>query len=130
MKAEALYFTGVALFFAVTSAIYIGWSGGEPAGGAALLVSFLMSSLIAFFLWAQYRKRGSRPEDRRDGKIVERAGRLDFFPPHSIWPVVSALGFTLLALGVVYGLWLFLIGFSVVSYGVFRFVFQYPTRGE
>lgn len=130
MKVEAIYFTGVALFFAVTSAIYIPWSGAEPAGSAALVVSFLMSSLVAFFLWTQYYRRGTRPEDRHEGKIAERAGPLDFFPPHSIWPVVSALGFTLLALGVVFGLWLFLIGFAVVSYGVFRFVFQYATRGE
>jgi cytochrome c oxidase subunit IV len=104
------------------------WLSGDPAGSTALIVSFLMSALVAFFLWTQYRRRGRRPEDRRDGEVKERAGPLDFFPPHSVWPVVAALGYTLLALGVVFGLWLFLIGIGVAAYGIFGFVFQYIRR--
>ncbi|WP_340384049.1 cytochrome c oxidase subunit 4 [Streptomyces sp. SS7] len=57
-------------------------------------------------------------------------GPLDFFPPHSGWPVVTALGFALAATGVVYGLWLFLIGFGILARGVLGMVFQYVHRGD
>lgn len=45
--------------------------------------------------------------------------------PHSIWPSLTAAGAALLALGVVFGLWLFLIGMGVALAGVFGMVFQY-----
>ncbi|WP_431784248.1 aa3-type cytochrome oxidase subunit IV [Streptomyces chumphonensis] len=124
MRAEALYFTGVAGFFAVVAPVYLRY-GDDPAGGAVLVVCSLMAGLVAFFLWTQYRRRGRRPEDRREGEIVERAGPLDFFPPRSHAPVVTAAGTALLGLGVVFGLWLFLIGFAVLTGGVFAFVLQY-----
>jgi Cytochrome c oxidase subunit IV len=128
VKVETYLFAGVALFFAVVASGY-GWFSGEPAGTAALVVAFLMASLVAFFLAVQRRRRGTRPEDRRDGEVAERAGPLDFFPPRSPWPVVTALGFTLGALGVVFGLWLFLIGIGVLGMGAAGFVFQYVGRG-
>jgi hypothetical protein len=129
MKVEAFYFSLVAFFFAVTASVYA-WFSREPAGSAALIVSFLMSALISFFFWTQHHRRGPRPEDRRDGEIRERSGPLDFFSPHSVWPVVAAAGFAILALGVVFGLWLFIIGFGIVGYGVFGFVFQYARKPD
>ncbi|MBH1937730.1 cytochrome c oxidase subunit 4 [Streptomyces sp. AV19] len=124
MKPEAYLFAGVAAFFLVTDAVYI-WLAREPAGAAALAVSFAMSSVIAFFCAVNHRRKGGRPEDRPDGEIAERAGRLDFFPPHSTHPAVTAVGMTLMSLGVVFGLWLFLIGLGVTGGGIFGMVFQY-----
>ncbi|MGD9484318.1 cytochrome c oxidase subunit 4 [Streptomyces sp. TRM70308] len=124
MRAEALYFTGVAVFFGVVSVPYLMY-GDDPAGGAIVVVACLMAALVAFFLWTQFRKRGRRPEDRREGEIVERAGPLDFFPPHSTAPVLTAAGFALVAAGFVFGLWLGLIGLAVLAGGVLAFVFQY-----
>ncbi|GAA0673110.1 cytochrome c oxidase subunit 4 [Kitasatospora atroaurantiaca] len=127
MKDEAYLFTGVAVFFAVTASIY-GVFSNEPAGTTALTVSFLMSTLIALFLWVHYERYGRRLQDRTDVPIMEGAGPLDFFPPHSLYPVVTAVGLTLMALGVVYGLWLFLIGAGVLLPGVVGFVFEYGQR--
>lgn len=129
MRVESYLFGGVALFFAVEAAGY-GWFSREPAGTAALIVSCLMSSLVAFFLAVQRRRRGGRPEDTKEGEIADRAGPVDFFPPRSPWPPVAAAGFALAALGVVFGLWLFLIGFGVLGMGAAGFVFQYVGRGE
>ena len=129
MKSEAYLFAGVALFFLLTDAAYI-WFAREPAGIAALTVSFLMSALIAFFCAANYRRKGLRPEDRRGSEIRERSGGVDFFPPHSTYPVVTAVGMALLSLGVVYGLWLFIIGFGIVIAGVFGMTFQFAGRGD
>lgn len=124
MKTEGILFAGVAGFFLVTDVLYAVWSK-DPAGTAALTVSFLMALLVTFFFATNYRRKGLRPEDRGDGKIHERSGPVDFFPPHSAWPVLTAAGSALAALGVVFGLWLFLIGLGVLLMGVFGLVFQY-----
>ncbi|GHH84090.1 cytochrome c oxidase polypeptide 4 [Streptomyces sulfonofaciens] len=127
MKAEAYLFTVVAGFFLVTGAVYAGWSR-EPAGTAALIVSFLMASLIAFFFARTYQRLGSRPEDSKTSEVAERAGPLDFFPPQSPYPVLTAIGAGLAALGVVHGLWLLLIGVGVLLAGVLGLVFEYVRR--
>ncbi|MHA5053247.1 aa3-type cytochrome oxidase subunit IV [Streptomyces sp. SD15] len=128
MKVEALLFGGVAAFFAGATALYHLWSG-EPAGTAALSVAFAMAALIAFFCAMQYRRKGRRPQDRTDAEVADGAGPLEFFPAQSPWPVITAAGFTVMCTGVVYGLWLFLIGFGVLACGVLGMTFQYADRG-
>ncbi|MEW1639604.1 cytochrome c oxidase subunit 4 [Streptomyces sp. NPDC093801] len=123
MKGEAWLFTGTALFFGATTAVYR-WLSDDPAGSSALCVSFVMSGLVAAFLWRQYRRGGERPEDRGDAEVPEAAGRRIFFPDRSYFPVLTAAGAALSALGVVQGLWLFLIGFGVLVPGVLGFAFQ------
>ena len=127
MRQEALLFSGVAAFFAVVSACYIPFSR-DTAGSAALLVSFLMSALISLFLWVQYLRHGARAQDRPDAEVHEGAGPLAFFSPRSYYPVVAALGTAVAGLGVIYGMWLFLIGIGVVAPGVAGFVFQHNDR--
>ena len=127
MKHESYLFAGVSLFFLVTATAY-GWFSREPAGTVALLVSCLMAAVISFFSMVNNRRKGLRPEDRPDAEIRERVGTVDFFPPHSPYPVVTALGVTILAVGVVYAAWLALIGLGVLGGGVFGLVFQYVER--
>ncbi|WP_037577150.1 aa3-type cytochrome oxidase subunit IV [Phaeacidiphilus oryzae] len=125
MRTEARLFAVVAIFFAVAGGIYDAFAK-EPAGKAALALCFLMSALISFFFYMQHRRLGGgRAQDRPDAEVTETAGPLEFFPPHSVYPVLAAAGFALLCLGVVLGLWLFLIGLGVVVAGVLGFVFQY-----
>ncbi|SFF59222.1 Cytochrome c oxidase subunit IV [Actinacidiphila alni] len=130
MRTESYLFGGVAMFFLITGVGYGLWSGPEPAGTAALAVAFVMSALVSFFFDQTYRRRGSRPEDRKDAEVIERAGPLDFFPARSAYPPVVGAGAALAALGIVFGLWLFLIGFGVLGAGVGGMVFQYARRGE
>lgn len=123
MKGEAWLFTHTALFFGATTLVY-GWFSREPAGSAALCVSFLMTSLVAAYLWRQYGRGGARPEDRTDAEVQEAGGRRAFFPARSYFPVLAAAGSALIGLGVVQGLWLCLIGFGVLLPGVLGFAFQ------
>jgi len=127
VRTEASLFTGVAAFFGVTAVGY-GWFSEEPAGTAVLALAFLMAALVAFFLHVQYRRRGRRAQDRRDAQVAETAGPLEFFPPGSPWPITTAAGSVIVALGVVYGLWLVLLGLGVLAQGVLGMVFQYAGR--
>ncbi|MEU7019078.1 cytochrome c oxidase subunit 4 [Streptomyces sp. NPDC046203] len=129
MRTEALVFAGTACFFLAVDVLYAVWSR-EPAGTAALTIAFLMASLISFFFARTHRAIGLRPEDRPDGEVQERAGRLAPFSPGSGWPVLTALGAMILALGLVFGLWLALLGLGVFASGVGGLVFQYATEGD
>ncbi|MER6214848.1 MULTISPECIES: aa3-type cytochrome oxidase subunit IV [unclassified Streptomyces] len=129
MKGEAWLFTGTALFFAATTVVY-GWFSADPAGTSALCVSFVMSALVAAFLWRQHVRGGERPEDRGDAEVLEVSGREIFFPDRSYFPAVTALGAALTAVGVVQGLWLCLIGFGVLAPGILGFAFQHLEHPE
>lgn len=127
MKAEAYLFGGVAGFFFVVDVIYA-LASLEPAGVAALTVSCLMAAVVSFFCAMNHRRKGARPEDDRQGEVMHRAGRLDFFPPRSGYPSLTALGAAVAGLGIVFGLWLFVIGFGVLVAGVYGMVFEFNDR--
>ncbi|WP_225097605.1 cytochrome c oxidase subunit 4 [Streptomyces sp. CoH27] len=127
MKTEAMLFGGVALFFGGSAALYGVWSGDET-GTVALVVACGMAALVAFFCLIQYRRRGTRAQDRTAAEVADGAGPVAFFPDESMFPIVTALGCAVTATGVVYGLWLFLIGLGVLARGVFGMAFQYAQR--
>ncbi|HEY9440911.1 MAG TPA: cytochrome c oxidase subunit 4 [Streptomyces sp.] len=127
MRGEAWLFTGVALFFVATGAVYAAFAP-DPAGIAALAVSALMSALIAAFLWRQSHRTGRRLEDRKNVRVKEAGGKREYFPARSYFPVITAAGTALMGLGVVRGLWLFLIGVGVLFPGVYGFAFQKSDR--
>ena len=129
MKTEAYLFGGVAAFLFVTGAFYAWWAQ-EPVGIAALSVSFVMSALICFFFTRTYQRRGARPEDDKDADIAVGGGPVGFFAEESPYPAGTAFGAALTALGIVFGLWFFLIGFGVLCAGVAGMIFQYARHGD
>jgi hypothetical protein len=129
MKTEAVLFAGVAMFFAVTAGSY-GWFAADPAGTAVLIVAFVMASLVSFFLAVQHRRRGRRPQDRRDAEVAPSTGPVEFLPPDSPWPIIVAAGFITVALGIVFGLWLLLIGLGVLTLGVLGMVLEHAGRQD
>ncbi|MFI6012573.1 cytochrome c oxidase subunit 4 [Streptomyces sp. NPDC051243] len=129
MKTEAVLFAGVAAFFAATAGIY-GWFSAEPAGTAVLIVACVMASLVSFFLAVQYRRRGRRPQDRKDAEVAPSVGPVEFLPPDSPWPIIVATGFVIAALGVVFGLWLLLIGLGMLALGVLGMVLEHVGRQD
>ncbi|MDH6121604.1 cytochrome c oxidase subunit 4 [Kitasatospora sp. GAS204B] len=128
MRFEAYLFAGIALFFGVIGGIY-DWLAHEPAGKGTLAFAFLMSALIAVFFFVQSVRHGPRAQDRREVEVAETSGPLDFFPPQSWYPPLLAAGAGVSALGLVFGVWLLLIGAGITAAGVGGFVFQYVNRG-
>ncbi|WP_030231010.1 cytochrome c oxidase subunit 4 [Streptomyces sp. NRRL S-350] len=130
MKAEGWLFGVMAVFFAVTGLVYGLWAQ-EPAGKAILTVAFLMSGLIALFWFVQHQRRGGgRPQDRKDAEIAEGLGPVGFFPARSGYPVLTAAGLTVFALGLVFARWLIVTGALVLAFAVSGFIFQYRDHGD
>jgi hypothetical protein len=128
MKAETWVFALCSIFFVLVAPAY--WLiTGDPTGTTALVMTFLLTTLISFYLGAHARKMAPRPEDRKDGEIAEGAGELGFFPPYSWWPLWCAMCLASMALGVAVGWWLFIIGGVLGAIALSGLIFEF-YRGE
>jgi hypothetical protein len=114
MKFEWKVTLGASLFLLIVFIIYF-LTSYEWGGSMMLLfggIAYMM--LFSFLLLQWHRRKGiPRPEDREDGTYEQGAGEVAFFPSASIWPVSMGIGFVFMAVGLVYGMWYFLIGFFV-----------------
>ena len=123
MKAETRVAGLGVVFLAVIAAIY--WfTSYEDAGTTLLTVCALAYLLLTSYLFVQGRRLGRpRPEDREDATIADASGIIGYFPAASVWPVGLALGVIVIALGLVFGPWFFVVGFiltvgAIVGYAV------------
>ncbi|MGH3499777.1 MAG: cytochrome c oxidase subunit 4 [Nocardioidaceae bacterium] len=124
MRAEAYMVVGVAVFFLVTTPVY--WfMSYDPTGTAALIMTFLLLTLLGFYLVVVARQIPERPEDNNHGEIVEGAGEVGFFSPYSWWPFFAGLALTTVVLGIIIGWWLFIIGAGLMALTVCGWVFEY-----
>ena len=129
MKPERMIFWFIAVFFGVVTPIY--WlMAKEIAGTFVLGFAGLLGALIAGYLTITARSFDARPEDRRDAEVYEAAGEVGFFPPHSMWPAVCALVFTMVFLGP--GLeqaWITILALGIAIWAVSGWVLEY-YRGD
>ncbi len=124
MKVEGLLFAFLALFFLACSVIY--WLlSKDPTGFTLLLLTGGMTFIVGYYVLFTARRMDARPEDREDAEIAEGAGEVGFFSPHSWWPIILAGTFTITTLGLVFGPFLFLIGFVSVVIAAAGLVFEY-----
>ena len=118
MKIESRLFAFLLIFFAVVSPIYAfvtWWLDGrvEVIGTTVLTLTLLMAGMISWYLHISGKHLDLRPEDNKDGEIIDGAGALGFFPPSSIWPFWSALVAAVILLGPVFGWWITIMGAGV-----------------
>ncbi len=113
MKTEGSIFAGLGVFFVVITTIY--WfTSYEDAGSTLLLTTVGLGAIPgAWLIWIS-RRHPPRLEDRYDASIEEGAGRIGSFPESSVWPLGFAGGLSLVALGLVFGIWLALPGLLVM----------------
>jgi hypothetical protein len=127
VKAERLIFVMITAFFVAVAPTY--WfMTGEIIGTVALLLTLAFFGMLSLFFTIQSRKIDPRPEDRKDGEIIEGAGEVGFFPSKSIWPFWTALTVTVMALGPVFGWWLTLLGVGLGIWSVTGWTYQYYKR--
>ena len=126
MKAEGILFAILAVFLGGSTIVYW-YLSHEPAGTTALALSAGLGTLIAYYSLFLARRMGPRPSDRGDADIAEGAGEMGFFSPHSWWPLAAGLGSAMLALGIVFGWWLFIIGVVVQLGATLGILFQYES---
>jgi len=125
MRAEAWIFAICTVFFLLVAPAY--WFiSYDPTGTSALVMTFLLTLLVTFYLGFHATRMDPRPEDRQDGEIVDGAGELGFFPPHSWWPLWAAATLGLSVFGIAMGAWwLFLIGAGLGVLALCGWIYEY-----
>ncbi len=124
MKAERWIFAAITVFFLVVAPIY--WfASHEVIGTVVFLLALAFCGMLTVFFTIQSRKIDPRPEDRKDGEIIEGAGEVGFFPSSSIWPFWCALVVMIMALGPVFGWWITILGVALGIWAVSGWTYQY-----
>ncbi|MCK0173398.1 MULTISPECIES: cytochrome c oxidase subunit 4 [Mycobacteriaceae] len=137
MHIEARLFEFLTAFFALTAVVYavltamFSPGGVEWAGTTALVLTTGLTLITGTFFRFVARRLDTRPEDYEDAEISDGAGELGFFPPHSWWPILIALSFSIAAVGTALWLpWLIAAGVVFVLASAGGLVFEYHWGPE
>lgn len=128
MKIEAFLFALGFVFYSVVAAIYWYLSRDE-IGTTALALTGALAFLVAFYVWYTSKRVYPRPEDRLDAEIDEADPEYGFFSPHSWWPLVVAFAASVVVLGLIFAVWLIVLGVFLLLIGLVGWLFEY-YRGE
>jgi hypothetical protein len=109
MRVNGYMFALIGLFCVVTDVIYWVYSK-DPTGTACLGISAGLGFMIAGYLLFTDRRIGATPQDRPNAEISDGAGEIGNFTPYSWWPIAIAFSVMLLCLGMIFAMWLALIG--------------------
>jgi len=128
VKVESSFLIGIGTFFGLIAISY--WFTSYEDGGTMMLVGVTALGFVPgayyyfwhrrfhghkYFFWGRTdRVVGTRPEDRSDATIEEGAGVISSFPGSSVWPFILGSGAFSLLLALVFGMWLALIGVSLI----------------
>jgi disulfide bond formation protein DsbB len=118
-----LFFLG-SLFYFVIGAIYFVVSK-EPVGTTALVLTGGLAILIAFFLLFTANRLGYQPEDNDEAQQSEAPADFGFFSPNSWWPMLVAGSTAITFLGLVFAVWIMLLGLGLVIFSVLGWLFEY-----
>jgi hypothetical protein len=137
MHIEARLFEFLTAFFALSAVVYatltamFGGGGVEWAGTTALVLTTGLTLIVGTFFRFVARRLDTRPEDYEDAEISDGAGELGFFAPHSWWPIMIALSFSIAAVGTALWLpWLMVAGIVFVLTSAAGLVFEYHWGPE
>jgi hypothetical protein len=126
MKIEGIIFGIYAVFLGVVAVVY--WilidEKTETAGVVALFMTMGLGALIGGYLLFTARRIEPRPQDLPDAEVADGAGELGSFSPRSYWPFFIAFGLFVSMLGMLFGIWLAVIGGVIVFGSVVGLVFE------
>ncbi len=124
MKIEGWLFAIGAAFFIPLSAIYWYFSR-DPIGTTALALSGGLSIIIGFYVLYTAKRVYPRPEDRLDAEIDEADPEYGFYSPHSWWPLFVSLSAFVIALGLIFAVWVIVLGVAVLMLALIGWLFEY-----
>ena len=124
MKIEGFLFAGGAAFYAVLAAVY--WFiTKEIVGSTALALTGGLAFLVGFYVLFTSRRVGIRPEDDPNADIEDADPEYGFFSPHSWWPLAVGLSVMVTALGLVFAVWIVILGVGLLMGSMIGLVFEY-----
>ena len=124
MKVEGLLFAGGAFFYGIVAAAY--WFiTGELVGSTALALTAGLAFLIGFYVLYTGRRVGTRPEDNPHANIEDADPEYGFFSPHSWWPLAVGFATFVTVMGLVFAVWLLILGVGLLMASLVGFVFEY-----
>jgi disulfide bond formation protein DsbB len=128
VKVEGALFGMGFVFYTLLAGVYWYFSRDE-IGTTALALTGGMAFLISFYALYTSKRVFPRPEDRLDAEIDEADPEYGFYSPHSWWPLVLGASTAVVVLGLIFAVWLIVLGIAVLVTGLVGWLFEY-YRGE
>ena len=128
MRIEGAIFALGAILFPLTAGAYW-YLSRDPIGTTALALSGALAFLVAFYVLYTSKRVYPRPEDRLDANIDEADPEYGFFSPHSWWPLVVGFATVLVVFGLIFAVWLLVLGVVSLVIALVGWLFEY-YRGE
>ncbi|WP_131787001.1 cytochrome c oxidase subunit 4 [Protofrankia symbiont of Coriaria ruscifolia] len=123
MKIEGVVFLVFTIFCAVVDVVY--WfTSQDPTGTVALALCGSLGLLVGGYLLFTARRIGARPQDLPDAEVADGAGELGHFTPGSYYPFFIAISASLVVFGIIFGVWLGLIGGIMTLFFVVCLLFE------
>lgn len=124
MKFTGFLFAGGAVFYGLVAVVY--WFITEEVVGAtAIALTGGLAFLVGFYFLFTARRHGVPPEEDKHGEIEDADPDYGFFSPHSWWPIAVALATGVVILGVVFAVWLAVLGVGLLVATLIGFIFEY-----
>ena len=124
MRIEGLLFAMGAVFYAFIAGIYWYFSR-DQIGTTALALTGALAFLVAFYALYTAKRVYPRPEDRLDAEVEEADPEYGFFSPHSWWPLVLGFSTMVIAFGLIFAVWLIVLGVFVLFVALIGWMFEY-----
>ncbi len=128
MKIEGLLFGLAFIFYTIIAGIYW-YVSGDEVGTTALALTGALTFLVSFYALYTSKRVYPRPEDRLDAEIEEADPEYGFYSPHSWWPLAVALATVAVVLGLIFAVWLIVLGVATLLLALIGWLFEY-YRGE
>ena len=128
MKVEGALFGLGFIFYAFLAGIYWYFSRDE-VGTTALALTGALAFLISFYALYTSKRVYPRPEDRLDAQVDEADPEYGFYSPHSWWPLAVGVSVLALVFGLIFAVWLIVLGVAALMFAVIGWLFEY-YRGE
>jgi hypothetical protein len=124
VKIEGFLFAGGAAFYGLLAVIY--WViTKEIVGSTALALTGALAFLVGFYVLYTSRRVGVRPEDDPNAAVEDAEPDYGFFSPHSWWPLAVGIGALVTILGLIFAVWILLLGVGLLMAAIVGLVFEY-----